>query len=208
MSEFVKEKYNQFYKSIEFERKGLFELIKKEFNSKSVLYPGCSIHVTPSFYFNHVVYVDKSQLSKDFFENSKQVLQLIDGNKVYTESSFWQFQSNDFRNIKNLRDNSVDLLLSVFSGEMIKYCERYVKPKGLILTTSLFSDNESIKNRSDYKLIGLIRCSNEKYKIDYSLQIKKIKESKLRRKSSGFKYIDNEEYYIYQKIKNVTQNNE
>jgi hypothetical protein len=206
MKEFVEKKYNQFYKSIEFERKGLFELIKKEFNPKTVLYPGCSIHVTPSFYFNYVVYVDRSDLSKEFFNNETQVSQLINGTKNYKESSFWQYKDKDFQFDLDLNENYFDLLISIFSGKMINYCEKYIKQGGIILTTSLFSDNESIINNDDFELIGMIWCSNKKYKIDYDLKTRTKNKSRLRRKNNGFEYVDNEDYYIYRKI-NTAHNN-
>ena len=59
--------YNRFYSALNFERAGLFKLIKDEYGCNTVLYPGCSIHITPSFYFQHVVYVDISEAAKDFF---------------------------------------------------------------------------------------------------------------------------------------------
>lgn len=195
----VEEKYNQFYKSIEFERKGLFELIKKEFNPKTVLYPGCSIHVTPSFYFNNVIYIDKSDLSKEFFNNETQVSQLINGTKNYKEISFWKYKDNDFQLDLEFNENYFDLLISIFSGKMISYCEKYIKPGGIILTTSLFSDNESISNNDNFELTGMIWCSNGKYKIDYDLKTRKRNKSRLRRKNNGFEYVDNEDYYIYKK---------
>jgi hypothetical protein len=206
MKEFVEKKYNQFYKSIGFERKGLFELIKKEFNPKSVLYPGCSIHVTPSFYFNYVVYVDKSDLSKEFFYNETQVSKLINSSKIYKKSTFWKFKDNDFQYDLNLYENYFDLLISIFSGKMINYCEKYIKPGGIILTTSLFSDNESICRNENFNLTGIIWCLNGKYKIDYDIKPRTKNKSRLRRKNNEFEYVDNEDYYIYRKI-NTAHNN-
>lgn len=201
MKKRVSDKYSQFYKSIGFERLGLFELIKDEFNPATVLYPGCSIHVTPSFYFNHVVYVDTSQLSIDFFANKNDVSGIINENKTFPESSYWHFLPKDFQSDLGLRTSSFDLLLSLFSGKLINYCEKYVKFKGFVLTNSLFSDNDSIKNRNDFKLLGLIQCKNFTYHIDYKMKSSKETLSKLRQRDKGFEYIDNENYYVYQKMK-------
>lgn len=200
MNDLVKDKYDQLYRSIGFERSGLFGLIKMEFNPKTVIYPGCSIHVTPSFYFNHVVYIDKSQLAIDFFTDVNIVTDLINKNKTYKESSYWKFVPGDFQIDSGLRYSSFDLLLSLFSGKLIDYCERYIKSGGLILTNSLFSDNDSIKDRNDFKLLGLIKCNNQKYSIDYNDYMPKLSKSKLRSKNNGFEYIDNESYYLYRKM--------
>lgn len=197
---FAQKKYNQYYKSMGFERKGLFKLIQKEFNPKAVLYPGCSIHLTPSFYFNHVVYVDKGDLAKEFFGHGSQVSQLIIEAKEYAASAYWQFIAADFQAELGLRKDHFDLLLSVFSGRMIGFCEKYLKIGGLVLTTSLFSDNESMDENENFQLIAMVHCTNGKYKIDHSLSPRKTKESTLRRKDKGFEYVDNETYYIYKKM--------
>lgn len=199
MKNFVKEKYNQIYKSIGFERRGLFELLNKEFHSKTVLYPGCMIHVTPSFYFNHVVYVDNSELAQEFFAKSVQVSELINQYKVYKEKSYWSFLHKDFQSDLELKPASFDLLMSIFSGKLISYCQRYVKSQGLILTTSLFSDNETAIEDEGFKLISIIRCSNKKYSNDYSLKPAKLNKSRLKAANKGFTYNDNEEYYVYRK---------
>lgn len=200
MNDLVKEKYYHIYKSIGFERSGLFELIKKKINPKTVIYPGCSIHVTPSFYFNHVVYIDKSQSAIKFFSDANNVTALINQNKTFKEPAYWKFMSGDFQTDLGLRDSSFDLLLSLFSGKLIKHCERYIKSDGMILTNSLFSDNDSMIDRDDFKLLGLIKCRNLKYFIDYNLNELKIRNSKLRAKNKGFEYVDNESYYLYRKF--------
>ena len=63
--------YDRFYSALNFDRSGLFELIKDEYGCGTVLYPGCSIHITPSFYFQHTVYVDISETAKKFFEDNQ-----------------------------------------------------------------------------------------------------------------------------------------
>jgi hypothetical protein len=40
------------------ERFGMFLLLAKKFNIESALYPGCFVHITPSFVFPKVVYID------------------------------------------------------------------------------------------------------------------------------------------------------
>lgn len=198
MEDTVEYKYNKYYKSIGFERRGLFEFLEKEFKPKCVLYPGSSIHITPSFYLKHVTYVDMSSLSKEFFEDKKEVSQFIFKNKIYKESSFWEFIGRDFQTEIGLRDNYFDLLISIFSGNLIEHCENYVKNGGIILTTSLFSDNEAMKHRSGYQLTGAINEFNGKYK--FGAKSPKRKKSKLIRKNNSFEYADNEEYYIYKKM--------
>ena len=195
----VQDQYYYIYQSTGFERKGLFELIKKQFNPETVLYPGCLVHITPSFYFKHIVYVDKCRQSIDFFNHPANVSSLIDQYKTYREIAYWKFINKDFTQELDLRENSFDLLLSLFSGRLIEFCEHYIKPNGLILTTSLFSDHDSVVKHQDYELLHQIRCVNGKYRIENNITTKGT--SKLKPTNTGFKYIDNEIYYIYKKKK-------
>ena len=77
MKDSVASLYDKHYQSIGFERAGLFELIQKQFLCETALYPGCLIHITPSFYFAHVVYVDHNPLSREFFSQKEQVAAFI-----------------------------------------------------------------------------------------------------------------------------------
>jgi len=197
---FAKNKYDQLYKSLGFERSELFELIKKTFNPKTVIYPGCSIHITPSFYFNHIIYIDKSQPSLNFFSDDHTVKDLINKNKTYKEAAYWKFIPSDVKNNLGLKLASYDLLLSLFAGKMIEYCEQYIKPGGIILTGSFFSDNESIKEKETFKLIGLIKRKNKKYILSHNFAKPQQSKSRLKQKNNTLEYIDNECYYLYQKI--------
>jgi len=92
---------------------------------------------------------------------------------------------------------SYDLLLSLFAGKMIEYCEKYIKPGGIILTGSFFSDNESIKEKETFKLIGLIKRKNKKYILSHNFAKPQQSKSKLKQKNNILEYIDNECYYLY-----------
>ncbi|MFY9218197.1 MAG: hypothetical protein WBJ30_01445 [Tepidanaerobacteraceae bacterium] len=73
--------HKRFYVDINFHRTGLFETLKKEYGCNTVLYPDSSIHITPSFYFQHVVYVDISEMAKEFFSDIHSILDYINSKK-------------------------------------------------------------------------------------------------------------------------------
>lgn len=79
--------YHRFYSALNFDRAGLFKLIKDEYGCATVLYPGSSIHITPSFYFQHLVYVDISEKAKEFFQDSENILTFVSSNKKYKQSA-------------------------------------------------------------------------------------------------------------------------
>jgi hypothetical protein len=126
----VKEKYKQLYQDLGFERAGLFQLVQKEFGCKSVLYPGCSIHITPSFYFSHLVYIDKSDTAASFFAHHELVIALVNENKNYKQPAYIKFIAADFEHDLPIRENSYDLLISLFGGSMAAAGAKYVKPGG------------------------------------------------------------------------------
>ena len=76
-----------------------------------------------------------------------------------------------------------------------------MKYNGLILTTNLFSDNESIINYDNYKLVGIIKCKNGNYSFSQDINFNKLKKSKLISTNANFNYIDNEIYYFYRNLK-------
>lgn len=199
MKRVVEEQYNQFYREIGFERAEIFSYIKEEFESKMVLYPGSSIHITPSFYFEHVVYIDRSDLAAAFFKERAQVEELIGGNRSYKRSPHFQYLKMDFTGELGLRLESYDLLISLFSGKQIEYCHRYLKKGGLILTNSLFSDNETLKDSSLFTLERAFKVQKGKV-VELEESEAGPGRSRLVRENRGFSYRDDELYYIYRKM--------
>jgi len=61
--------YKKYHIDRDDERLGLFLEIAKKFNIRNVLYPGSFVHITPSFIFPRVVYVDSYKKAKKFFED-------------------------------------------------------------------------------------------------------------------------------------------
>lgn len=196
MKNFVEEQYNRFYREIGFERAEVFAYLKEHFTCKAVLYPGCSIHITPSFYFEHVVYIDISPLSARFFSENALLAEFIGGNRKYKGRAHYQYLEKDFTKELALREDSFDLLISLFSGRQIEYCTKYLKGGGLILTNSLFSDRESLEADSQFTLISSFRVRKGGV-VPVDDRMAKGGHSTLKKESRGFRYRDEEIYYIY-----------
>jgi hypothetical protein len=131
--------YKRFYVDINFDRAGLFETLKREYDCNTVLYPGCSIHITPSLYFQHVVYVD---ISKVAFNDIHNILDYINSNKKYKQPTYVQFIHGDYTKPLPVREENYDLLIALYAGEITKTCKKYVKPGGIILTNNHHKDAE------------------------------------------------------------------
>lgn len=136
--------YKRFYVDINFDRAGLFETLKKEYGCNTVLYPGCSIHITPSFYFQHVVYVDISKAAKEFFKDIHNILDYINSNKKYKQSAYVQFIHGDYTEPLPVREENYDLLIALYAGGITQSCKKYVKFGGIILTNNHHRDAEEL----------------------------------------------------------------
>ena len=54
-------------------REGLFRLLSESYEVQSVLYPGSYIHISPSFHFQEVVYVDMDKRANNLFSDPEIV---------------------------------------------------------------------------------------------------------------------------------------
>jgi len=201
--------YKRFYVDLNFDRAGLFETIKKEYGCNTVLYPGSSIHITPSFYFQHVVYVDISKTAKEFFDDIHNILDYINGNKKYKQSAYIQFIQGDYTKPLPLREESYDLLIALYAGEITKSCKKYVKPGGIILTNNHQGDAEELLKDSSISLDSLIYMKGKKYVIEKNINsdfkdiIKRYGNTKkdMKNTTKGLEYVDNQCYFILRKNK-------
>lgn len=201
------EEYRKYYADINFERAGLFELIKREHGCATALYPGCSIHITPSFYFQHVVYIDLSEKAKEFFSQTASIRELVEGNKVYRQQPFIQFLNSDYTKALPLRVDSYDLLISLYAPEITENCKKYVRKGGLILTNNHLRDAAGAAGDPGIELLALIRKKGKKYESrkpaegDFKAASgHETLTGNVRKTNTGIEYCDTELYYLLRKL--------
>ncbi|NLM44605.1 MAG: class I SAM-dependent methyltransferase [Clostridiales bacterium] len=198
------DRYKRFYLDMNFDRAGLFEVLKKEYTCNTVLYPGCSIHITPSFYFQHVVYVDISQDAKKFFDDIHSILDYINSNKKYKQSAYVQFIHGDYTKPLPIKGENYDLLIALYAGEITLSCKKYVKPGGIILTNNHQKDAEKLLEDASITLDGLIYKKGKKYVIERDIKgdfkdiLKRYSKKKkgMRNTNKGLEYVDNQCYFV------------
>ncbi|HHW48458.1 MAG TPA: class I SAM-dependent methyltransferase [Clostridiaceae bacterium] len=201
--------YKRFYVDINFDRAGLFEILKKEYGCSTVLYPGCSIHITPSFYFQHVVYVDFSKMAKEFFDDIHNILNYINSNKKYKQSAYVQFIHGDYTKPLPVREVNFDLLIALYADGITQSCKKYVKPGGIILTNNHHGDAEELLKDCTITIDGLIYKKGKKYIIekdvndDFADIIKRHRKTKkdMKNTAKGLEYVDNQCYCVLKKNK-------
>jgi hypothetical protein len=207
------ELYKKFIVDHGLERAGLFKSLKARFEgATTVLYPGSSAHITPSFYFPHVVYVDRGPLPRQLFGDLDEVVQMIEANKVYKRSAFVRFIDADFTGPLPLRDGSFDLLISLYAGGISRPCSRFLKVGGLLLTDNHHDDAGEAAKDPELDLIAVINDHKGNFTIEEGdLQGYFVKkEEPARGRSSGRQatrwpeYIKKADYYIFTRTRPAT----
>lgn len=199
--------YQQFYMEMNLERAGLFEAVRRKYNPQTVLYPGCSIHVTPSFYFPHVVYVDQMDSAREFFEDAAGVMEIIRRRKHHSKSSYVRFIPQDFTTPLPILDNSYDLVISIYAGGIARACQKYLRAGGLLLTDNHHDDGGEAARDEGYELIGVVRQVGGNFRIgEDDLEVyfvaKKPVTNKAHAKygSTRPEYRKNADYYVFRRV--------
>lgn len=199
------EQYKSLYSDLRFEREGLFSFIHETYACRDVLYPGCSIHITPSFYFPHVVYVDQSKAASQFFAEQNSLLGFVNLHKAYKRSAYIRFIHKDYSTPLPLRENSFDLLLALFAEGVSKSCVRYLRIGGILLTNNHRGDAVDAARDASLALTAIVRFGKGKYRVEEenpdpgTTAFQKPGSRYLKQMSQGMVYVENETYYVFER---------
>jgi hypothetical protein len=204
----VQELYKQSYVDNNFERADLFESLRSRFNIHSALYPGSFVHVTPSFFFPEVVYVDNDLRAKKFFEQRSSVAELISKKKAYDTDTVLHFISSDYSKPLELKEQSFDLLISQYAGFVSQECKKYLKIGGILLANNSHGDAGMAFIDDDYELIAAVYVKSGRYHItdknleSYFFPKKQIPVTKeyLEELGKGIGYTKTANSYLFRRI--------
>ncbi|MBD3255797.1 MAG: hypothetical protein GF383_11940 [Candidatus Lokiarchaeota archaeon] len=202
----IEEYYKYFHNG---DRRGIFKLIIEEFQIEKAIYPGSYIHIAPSFYIPEVVYIDSFKKTEKFFIDDS-ILELINQNKSYKGETKLRFYLEDFYKLIPEPLSSFDLLISQYSGFVSQCCKKYLKPEGFLVANNSHGDASMVSFDNDFKLIGVIYYSNNKYRYTtkhlekyfipkhegYRATIAYVKE-----KMKGIVYTKSPSAYIFRKVR-------
>ena len=118
--------YKHYYIDRDYEQVDLFRLIKNKYDIKKVIYPGSFIHVSPSFIFSEVTYIDSDKNAKKYFQ-SNDLNQLVQTKKEYPEDPKITFFGLSYENQIAELQNKFDLLISQYAGFISYACKDYLK---------------------------------------------------------------------------------
>lgn len=141
--------YDKYYTSRGNEMHKIWELLKDNYNIHSALYCGSYVHITPSLYFDYVVYIDLDKKANKFF-NNKEYIQNIIGDAKFT------FYYQDFNEHINEPKESLDLLISLYSGHGSINNLKYIKSGGYVFVNNSHNDAYNCFLNSNLSLIATL----------------------------------------------------
>lgn len=199
--------YNKYFVDNNFERLGLFELLRDMYSIKSAIYLGSFVHITPAFVFPKTAFIDSDRRVQKFFDSPK-VLSHVIKNKQYDENpEIFSSQQNYEEPINTA--TKYDLLISQYAGFVSQSGKKYLKNYGLLLVNSSHGDAAMAYLDDDYEFIGALNQSNGKWSIsnknleEYFIPKKGNHPTKKEIESSmkGVDYTKSPTNYLFKKIK-------
>lgn len=152
----VSQRYDRYYAGDK-ARRGLFDAIASAHTPEHVLYAGSFIHVTASFVFPSVTYVDVDRQAKRFFKEPGEVLRFVEDHKSYPQSPELAFVGSSYEEPLPLEDESFDMLFSLYAGFISKPCKRYLRIGGVLAVNNSHGDAGLASIDPDYELAGVIK---------------------------------------------------
>jgi hypothetical protein len=202
------ELYQKQIVDINFERAGLFKALKERYDCNEALYPGSSVHITPSFFYPHVVYVDQSRTAAEFFCDMDGIQAYVGRNKHYKRNAYIRFIAQDYTVPLALPKGGFDLLISLYAGGVSQACKEYLKIGGIVVTNDHQNDVDGVINNTGLKLKAIVKYSSGKYRfLDKNVEthlasMRKRKKSKnyLQSTSQGVAYRESiDVYYLFER---------
>lgn len=207
MTKSVLDLYEKYFQERQFERLDLFQIIADKFNVQRALYAGSFVHITPSFIFPDVVYVDNDKQAKQFF-GKPEVFTFIAERKIYPQESKVTFHFADYRNGFDEPFETFDLLISQYAGFVGQHCKSYLKTGGFLLANNSHGDAGMAAIDDDYRLKAVFSIRNGKYRIneinldEYFVPKSQIQITKdyLEKLQKGTSYKKTAGVYLFQRV--------
>jgi len=156
--------YRKYFSERDFERIELFLLINRSFEISRVLYPGSYVHISPSFIFQNVVYVDSDKKAIKFFKTDLPI-KLVEEKKAYKENPVIRFHPMDYFQDIPEKKESFDLLISQYAGFVSQACKNYLRTGGILLANNSHGDASMASLDGDFDPAGVITGSPQQPKL-------------------------------------------
>ncbi len=185
----------------------VFRAVKKEFRIKSVLYPGSYVHITPSLIFSELTYIDSDKRANKFFSQEDDILDHVVKCKEYMENPIIRFLPGDYQSPMEIRQETVDLLISDYAGFVSLHTKQYLKNGGILLAGDSHGDATLANSDPDFLFLGVLKFKKGQYRFhnkDNESYFKRYRNKSvdidsIMKTMKGPKYSNSADYYIFLK---------
>ncbi|MBN2796078.1 MAG: hypothetical protein JXR88_11775 [Clostridia bacterium] len=150
----------------------IFEYMAQTYEIDKVLYPGSFIHITPSFDFENVTYVDIYPNIEDFFSD-EDVLKYIELHKNYQSPTTICYKEISYVNL----EGQYDLIISSNAGSVSIDCKKNLKNGGYLLVNNGHSDADNAFADDAYEYLGYFKFNINKDHVQFILDNTSYKSS-------------------------------
>lgn len=158
----------------------IFNAISQTYDIKSVVYPGSFIHISPSFSFSQVTYIDVYDNIEDFFVDG-DIIKYVNLHKIYSQPTTMTFEHKSYLDVKG----HYDLVISSNAGSVSMDCKHFMKNGTLLLVNNGHSDADNAFEDDQYEYQGYYKFNGNKEKVSFLIE----GESKKSNTYYLFKYI-------------------
>jgi hypothetical protein len=156
--------YEKYHTSRGDERIGLFESVRSEFGIGAGLYPGCFVHIAPSFVIPEMYYVDSDRNAHEFFTRGVAE-RIVAERRVYDGPSRVEFFHQDYQKKIPIEDGSVELLVSQYAGFVSEACKRYLCHGGYLIANNSHGDAGLAWCDPDFRLVAVVDRRGDRWSL-------------------------------------------
>ncbi|NSW50952.1 MAG: hypothetical protein HPY85_00415 [Anaerolineae bacterium] len=157
--------YQHYYIDRDYELLSLWQLLQETFAIQKALYPGCFVHIAPSFYLPEVVYVDSDRNAARFFREST-ASEIIHQRRQGMLEPIFRFHPQSYTDPIPEPFYSFDLLISLYAGVISQPCKAYLKQSGYLLANNSHDDASIAFLDPDYTFIGALHQRKGQFTLD------------------------------------------
>ncbi len=192
--------YTRLYRDLCFERHGLFDSVRRKFNPRRVVYVGSSIHVTPSFHFSDVTYVDDSELAQSFFSDKPSLISFVGEHKRYRGRTRIDYRNIDYLKHQIAPAGTFDLAFSIFAPRSLGPASACVKKNGIIVSLPLPSVKHPESVRRGLIRLGSIVFAGKRYRFVPAAGRAVPRPKVTLRYITGNRFVEKNSYSVFRKL--------
>ncbi len=156
--------WSQYRESIG-DRSDLFAALADLCPVERALYPGSYVDLSPSTAFPSVTYVDTDTRAAGFFDETGLVHAELAGRTRHGAGMEVRFLAADYDQPLDVPDESMDLLISLFTGPVLEQTRRYLRQGGWLLANTSHGDASLAALDPSLRLVAVVHHRGAHYRI-------------------------------------------